>query len=124
MTQRVQELSVATMAAESLQLLLEIARNEGVTDLDRRVIRHKPSLSAADKQAMLPDLLVQKTVTILIENTFVLCSSIGDLKISRKLLGEIAVPAIAKEYAERAYPYVPFTLLPFDAAAASVGGLK
>ena len=139
-------------------------------------------------------------MTILIENTFVLCSSIGDLKISRKLLGEIAVtlgfprrgnksyinpaafipeielgllrgmvstffspgritqlglvalitpstsqmpdvavslspseslllpcsafPAIAKEYAERAYPYVPFTLLPFDAAAASVEGSK
>jgi hypothetical protein len=57
----------------------------------RRVIRHKPSLSAADKQSILPDLLVQKTVTILIESKFVLCSSVGDLKISRKLLGEIAV---------------------------------
>jgi CRP-like cAMP-binding protein len=51
MAQRVQELSVATMATESLQLLLEIARDVGVTDLDRRVIRHKPSLSAADKQS-------------------------------------------------------------------------
>jgi CRP-like cAMP-binding protein len=200
MTQRVQGLSAATMAAESLQLLLEMARNEGVTDLDRRVICHKPSLSAADKQAILPDLLIQKTVTILIENKFVLCSSIGDLKISRKLLGEIAVklglprrgfksyinpvafipeielgllrgmvstffspgritqlglvalitpsssqmpdvavslspfeslllpcsvfPTIARKYAERAYPYVPFTLLPFDAAAVSADGLR
>jgi hypothetical protein len=195
MTQRVQELSVATMAAESLQLLLEVARNEGINDLDRRVIRHEPSLSAADKQAILPDLLIQKTLTILIESKFVLCSSIGDLKISRKLLGEIAVklglprsgfssyinpaafipeielgllrgmvstffspgrmtqlglvalitpsssqmpdvavslspfeslllpcslfPTIAKKYAERAYPYVPFTLLPLDAAASA-----
>jgi CRP/FNR family transcriptional regulator, cyclic AMP receptor protein len=91
LAQRVQRLSVATMAAESLQLLFEVARNEGVTDLDRRVIRHEPSFSAADKQAILPGVLIQKTVTILIENKFVLCSSIGDLKISRKLLGEIAV---------------------------------
>ena len=75
MTQRVQELSVATMAAESLQLLLEIARDVGVTDLDRRVIRHKPSLSAADKHSILPDLLVQKTVTILIESKFVLSAA-------------------------------------------------
>jgi CRP-like cAMP-binding protein len=200
MTQRVQELSVATMAAESLELLLEIARDAGVTDLDQRVIRHKPSLSAADKQSILPDLLVQKTVTILIEGNFVLCSSVGDLKISRKLLGEIAVtlglprrgnksyinpaafipeielgllrgmvstffspgritqlglvalitpsstqmldvavslspseslllpysvfPAIAREYASRAYPYVPFILLPFDAAAVSADALR
>jgi hypothetical protein len=198
MTQRVQELSVATMAAESLELLLEIARDAGVTDLNRRVIRHKPSLSAADKQSILPDLLVQKTVTILIEGNFVLCSSVGDLKISRKLLGEIAVtlglprrgnksyinpaafipeielgllrgmvsaffspgritqlglvalitpsstqmpdvavslspseslllpysvfPAIARKYASRAYPYVAFILLPFDAAAVSADG--
>jgi len=91
LAQRVQRLSVATMAAESLQLLFEVTRNEGVTDLDRRVIRHEPSFSAADKQAILPGFLIQKTVTILIENKFVLCSSIGDLKISRKLLGEIAV---------------------------------
>ena len=52
---------------------------------------HKPSLSAADKQSILPDSVIQKTVTILIENKFVLCSSIGDLKISRKLLGDISV---------------------------------
>jgi hypothetical protein len=57
----------------------EVTRNEGVTDLDRRVIRHEPSFSAADKQAILPGFLIQKTVTILIENKFVLCSSIGDL---------------------------------------------
>jgi hypothetical protein len=59
------------MAAESLQLLFEVTRNEGVTDLDRRVIRHEPSFSAADKQAILPGFLIQKTVTILIENKFV-----------------------------------------------------
>ena len=80
------ELSVATMAAESLQLLFEVAKDEGVTDLDKRVVRHKPSLSAAEKQGILPGALVQKTVTILMEGRFVLCSSIGDLKISRKLL--------------------------------------
>jgi hypothetical protein len=91
LAQRVQRLSMATTAAESLQLLFEVTRNEGVTDLDRRVIRHEPSFSAADKQAILPGFLIQKTVTILIENKFVLCSSIGDLKISRELLGEIAV---------------------------------
>ena len=192
MAQREQTLSVATMAAESIQLLLEVARNEGVTDLDRRIVCHKPSLSAAEKQSILPDSLIQKTVTILIENKFVLCSSIGDLKISRKLLGDISVmlgfprrglntyinpaafipeielgllrgmvstffspgritqlelvaliapsssqmpdvavslspceslllpfslfPAIVKKYAQHAYPYVPFALLPTDSA--------
>jgi hypothetical protein len=87
--QRVKELSVATMAAESLQLLFEVAQDEGVNELEKRIIRHKPSLSAADKQAILSDSLVQKTVTILIEGKFVLCSSVGDFKISRKLLSEI-----------------------------------
>jgi CRP-like cAMP-binding protein len=196
--QRVKELSVATMAAESLQLLFEVAKDEGVTDLDKRVVRHKPSLSAAEKQAILPSSLVQKTVTILMEGRFVLCSSIGDLKISRKLLSEIGVklglprrkfdsyinpaafipeielgllrgmvstffspgrmtqlclvalitpsssqlpdvavslspcesvllpcslfPAIAQRYAERAYPYVPFTLLSVDAATSASSG--
>ena len=132
------------------------------------------------------------------EGRFVLCSSIGDLKISRKLLSEIGVklglprrkfdsyispaafipeielgllrgmvstflspgrmtqlcivalitpsssrvsdvavslspcesvllpcslfPAIAKKYAERAYPYVPFTLLSVDSAASASSG--
>ena len=190
--QRGKDLSVATLAAESLQLLLEVAKDQGVTGLDRRVIRHKPSFSAADKQAILPNALVLKAVTILIEDKFVLCSSLGDLKISRKLLREVGAalglprkfnsyinpaafipeielgllrgmvstffspgrmtrlrlvsliipsssqlsdvavslspceslllpgglfPAIAKTYAERAYPYIPFTLLSVDAAA-------
>ena len=33
-------------------------------------------------------------------------------------------PAIARKYAERAYPYVPFILLPFDASAVAADGLR
>src|SRR4029077_17583116 len=64
-------------------------KRRGSHDLVKRVARHRRSLSAAEKQAILPSSLVQKTVTILMEGRFVLCSSIGDLKISRKLLSEI-----------------------------------
>lgn len=88
--QRERRLSVATMAAESLKLLWEIARSEGIIDLDRRIIQHKSSITAAETQALLTDYHIQKTITILIENKFVLCSCIGDLKIQHNLLRKIA----------------------------------
>lgn len=88
--QREHCLSVATMSADSIKLLLEIAKEEGVLDFERRVITHPASMSAADKQVLLADYHIQKTITILIQDKFVLCSGIGDFKIHHALLSKLA----------------------------------
>lgn len=87
---RTRTLSVATLSTEGLRLLLQIAQRKGLTDLDQRVIRHAGSLRAAEKQEMLPAYLVQKTLTIKIAGKLVLCSGLGDFKISRRILGDLS----------------------------------
>lgn len=88
--QREKKLSAATLSAKTIYLLWKISKKEGIHDLENRIIYHEPSVKAEDKQSLIFDSHVQKTVTILIGNKFILCSSIGILKIERKLLRKIA----------------------------------
>jgi len=87
---RTRTLNVATLSTEGLRLLLQIAQRKGLADLDQRVIRHAGSVRAVEKQKMLPAYLVQKTLTIKIAGKLVLCSGLGDFKISRKILGDLS----------------------------------
>jgi hypothetical protein len=87
--QREKSLSVATMSAASLKLLWKVAQEEGLDNLYERVVRHGPSITARDTQALLKESCIQKTVTILIEDQFILCSSIGDAKIPHQILRKI-----------------------------------
>ena len=87
---RTRTLSVATLSTEGLRLLLQIAQRKGLADLDQRVIRHPGSVRAVEKQEMLPAYLVQKTLTIKIAGKLVLCSGLGDFKISRRILGDLS----------------------------------
>ena len=88
---RTRTLSVATLSTEALRLLLQIAQRKGLADLDQRVIRHAGSVRAVEKQETLPAYLVQKTLTIKIAGKLVLCSGLGDFKISRRILGDLSI---------------------------------
>lgn len=87
---REKKLSAATMSAEGVKLLLEILKQEGINDFDGRIIYHNASISAEEKQALLPNAIIQKTITIVIENKFVLCSGLGNFKVRSRLLKKLA----------------------------------
>jgi hypothetical protein len=78
---------LATCASESLQRL---PRNELSTPwemrpLHTRLVRHRPTQSAVETQALLPPgVLVQKTVTLALGESLVLCTGAGKQRLSRQ----------------------------------------
>jgi len=86
---REEALGVATLPARSLNLLLGLCQQQVPRDLSAPIIWHAPSLSTSEKAAILQDvwgggLLVQKTITVLFaQSLLVLCSSVGDYRLTR-----------------------------------------
>src|SRR6266700_7001423 len=59
--------------------------------LHARLLRHGPSLSAADTQALLPPgVLVHKTISMTLAETLLLCTSVGPQRLTRQQLHTIA----------------------------------
>jgi len=59
--------------------------------LHARLLRHGPTLSAAGTQALLPPgVLVQKTVSMTLAETLLLCTSVGPQRLTRQQLHTIA----------------------------------
>ena len=101
-TKRKQLLGPTTLSGASIQLLYECATdslrrlNLPLQDLhsswDRRplharLLRHGPSLSAAETQALLPpEVLVQKTVSMTLADTLLLCTGAGTRRVTRQQL--------------------------------------
>ena len=99
---RKQLLGPTTLSGASIQLLYECAtesllrRSSPWQDvpcawdsrpLHARVLRHGPSLSAAETQALLPPgVLVQKTVSITLAETLLLCTGAGSQRVTRQQL--------------------------------------
>jgi hypothetical protein len=90
---RQQLLGVATLSWRSFSLLHEIISTVGVPNVIRR---HSPSLRAAEKQALLDDLLdnervlVNKTLTVRLGTMHLLCTGVGDFTLNRGLLSAVA----------------------------------
>jgi hypothetical protein len=98
-------LGPATLPGTSIQLLatcLEeyLPRGEEETEistwearpLHTRLVRHRHSHSAVETQALLPPgVLVQKTVTLALDELLVLCTGVGTWRLSRQDLHTIAM---------------------------------
>ena len=101
-TRRKQFLGPTTLSGASIQLLYECATdslrrlNLPMRDLHSswdsrplhaRLIRHGPTLSAADTQALLPPgVLVQKTISMTLADTLLLCTGAGSQRVTRQQL--------------------------------------
>ncbi len=102
--QREQELGPMTLSAASLQLLYKKAtrclaqyaathqQNAWKSrPLHDRIIRHAASLTALQKQAYMPTgVVVQKTVTVMLGETCILCTGAGTYQLARGQLRHIA----------------------------------
>ena len=105
-TRRKQLLGPTTLSGASIQLLYECATdslrrlNLPVQDLQSpwdsrplhaRLLRHGPTLSAAETQALLPPgVLVQKTVSLTLSGTLLLCTGAGSQRVNRQQLRAIS----------------------------------
>ena len=105
-TRRKQLLGPTTLSGASIQLLYECATdslrrlNLPVQDLQSpwdsrplhaRLLRHGPTLSAAETQALLPPgVLVQKTVTLTLADTLLLFTGAGSQRVNRQQLRAIS----------------------------------
>ncbi len=98
-------LGPATLPGSSIQLLARCveerlprgAEKAGISTwearpLHTRLVRHRHSHSAMETQALLPPaVLVQKTVTLALDELLVLCTGVGTWRLSRKTLHAIAM---------------------------------
>ena len=87
---REKALGVSTLPSQTLLHLFSLFREHVSPDLASSVIWHRPSLTAGEKAAILPH-LVQKSITVRLEDVLVLCSGVGDFKLSHPLLRQIAL---------------------------------
>jgi hypothetical protein len=87
---RSRALGVTTLPSQTLLHLLSLYQQHVSPDLDSSIIWHRPSLAAGEKAALLPGHLVQKSITVQFEDSLVLCSGIGDFRLSHSLLRQIA----------------------------------
>src|SRR5579863_1522169 len=78
---------LATCASESLRRLPrdELSTAWETRPLHARLVRHRPTQSAVETQARLsPGVLVQKTVTLALGDSLVLCTGAGTQRLSRQ----------------------------------------
>lgn len=97
-------LGAATLSSASLRLIYEIANRqievlptrEHVSarlrrPLHQRIVRHEATLSASETQSVLPQgVLVQKTVSLKMGGKLIVCSCVGDERLERQHVRDIA----------------------------------
>lgn len=84
LSERVSALGIATLRPDSLLLLAQLFREEGLEMADHLFGPHAATLRAREKQALLPvGAQVQKTVSLLVGDRLVLVTWIGDRLLGR-----------------------------------------
>ncbi len=84
LTERASLLGVATLGPDSLLLLAQLFREEGLEIADHLFGPHPTTLRVREKQALLPGgVHVQKTVSLLLGGRLILVTSIGDRLLER-----------------------------------------
>ncbi len=79
----------STLSANSISWLLNILKSYGLKDIHPQIISHNPSFSAQDKQKILKNSIVQKTLTIKLADKLILCSGLGDFRLTKDSLIEM-----------------------------------
>ena len=87
--ERENSMGSSTLSSYSIIWLLNKLKEYGLNEVHPYVISHKPSFSAYDKQKFLTNSVVQKTLTIKLADKLILCSGLGDFKVSKGSLIEI-----------------------------------
>lgn len=82
-------MKTSTLSAASIIWLLNNLKVYGVKKLHSFVITHLSSFTAYEKQSILMNSIVQKTITLKLSDVLILCSGFGDFKISKNLVIEI-----------------------------------
>lgn len=79
LTERASALGVATLQPDSLLLLVQLFREEGLEMAEHLFGPHPATLRASEKQALLPEgVHVQKTVSLFLAGRLILVTSVGD----------------------------------------------
>lgn len=105
---------VGYLPGDSLHLLYAIAVQHGI-DPHSHIRWHTASLSARDKQEILVDALVQKTVTVRLADHLVLCTGVGDVILTRAQRHAIATALGLPQRATRHCSINPPDCSPEDA---------
>ncbi|MFL5667652.1 MAG: hypothetical protein ACJ8BW_40845 [Ktedonobacteraceae bacterium] len=135
LARRKQLLGSTTLPGTSIQLLYECAtdclRNLPIQDphsswdsrpLHARLLRHGSSMSADSTQALLPPgVLVQKTVSITLADTLLLCTSLGPQLLTRRQLRGIATALALPTCTVRRCTINPATCNPVEMFAMEPG---
>ncbi len=128
LARRKQLLGSTTLSGASIQLLYECAVDSLRSlpgeephspwlsrPLHARILRHRSSLSAAGTQVLLPPgVLVQKTVSVTLAGTLMLCSGVGLQRLTRQHLRTIAATLALRGRAVKQCTINPFTYNPVE----------
>lgn len=88
--QRQKHLGVATLSAQALALLLNLLKEDIQINKVIQFCYHRPSFSVKEKQALLPDMAVQKTLTLEAANQIFLITGVDDYQLDRSFINKIA----------------------------------
>ena len=137
LARRKQLLGPATLSGASIQLLYECATDSlrrlhlPLQDLHRswdsrplhaRLLRHGPTLSAAETQALLPPgVLVQKTVSITLSGTLLLCTGAVSQRVNRQQLRTLSAAFALPRRAAKQYTANGLTANPVEIFAMQPG---
>ncbi len=84
LSERASALGIATLRPDTLLLLAQLFRGEGLEMADHLFGPHAATLHAREKQALLPEgIQVKKTVSLLVGGRLVLVTSVGDHLLGR-----------------------------------------
>ncbi len=110
--ERENALEVATISSEGMNLLLEIANDLGIDDLHQRIWCHEGTIKASDKNKLLPEISIQKSLTVKVYNTIGMITGIGDWKLNRSVLSSIADYLEISRSSVRNFSINPVSIVP------------
>lgn len=112
LNERERALEVATISAEGMCLLLDITRELGIDDLPERVSYHEGTLKASEKNRLLPEVAIQKSITVKVYNTIGMVTGIGDWKLNRSLLSSLTDYLEISRSSARNFSINPVSIVP------------
>jgi hypothetical protein len=120
--ERERAIGAATLAAQSILLLLQILEQQGVPVTPASFLWHPPTRTARETQSVLPPYVtVLKTVTVMMSNQFLLWTTIGDSTITRSMMQQVATMFGLPKNAARHSTINPPAINPEEAYALKTG---
>lgn len=105
-------LNVATISWESINLLFQTLNKLGITQLHTKIKHHLGSFTAREKELMLQDIAVQKTLTLQFHQMRGMLTGIGNFKINKEILRKISTQLQLPAKAIKECAINPFDLPP------------